>query len=332
MGSNFVISLDFELMWGVRDVATRETYGRNILGVRRAIPAMLELFYRRRIGATWAIVGLLLCETKDELVSRLPSSRPSYSDPRLSAYTYLNEVGSDEHSDPYYFGASLAREITACPGQEMGTHTFSHYYCLEDGQTLDQFKSDLCCAIVQIRDWGSTCRSIVFPRNQYSGNHLSVCRDLGLTHFRGNEPVWFTKPIPYTQETKTRRAFRLLDSYVNIAGQHVFRTQRHPSGLTNVTSSRFLRPFDSRLAPLDALRLRRITQTMRSAAQTDGTFHLWWHPHNFGADVEANIAFLTKIIDYYELLAEKFGMSNKTMSGVEAIDDQTLGAVPSSGE
>src|SRR6516162_4806698 len=117
MGSNFVISLDFELMWGVRDVATRETYGRNILGVRRAIPAMLELFHRRGIGATWAIVGLLLCETKDELVSRLPSSQPSYSNPRLSAYTYLSEVGSDEHSDPYYFGASLAREIAACPGQ-----------------------------------------------------------------------------------------------------------------------------------------------------------------------------------------------------------------------
>lgn len=36
----FVISLDFELMWGVRDVQTKAGYGPNILGVRQAIPAM----------------------------------------------------------------------------------------------------------------------------------------------------------------------------------------------------------------------------------------------------------------------------------------------------
>src|SRR5262245_2603825 len=97
---NFVISLDFELMWGMRDVATRDSYGRNVLGVRHAIPALLEMFDRRAIRATWAVVGLLLCETKDELLARLPPLRPSYSNSRLSTYTYLNEVGSDERSDP----------------------------------------------------------------------------------------------------------------------------------------------------------------------------------------------------------------------------------------
>src|SRR5450631_2733915 len=35
-GGAFVISLDFELMWGVRDKRTIADYGRNILGVRRA--------------------------------------------------------------------------------------------------------------------------------------------------------------------------------------------------------------------------------------------------------------------------------------------------------
>lgn len=125
MSGNFVISLDFELMWGVRDIATCDSYGRNVLGVRRAIPALLEMFDRRTIRATWAVVGFLLCETKDELLARLPSHRPGYFNKSLSTYTYLEEVGSDERSDPYYFGASLARQIAACPGQEIGTHTFS---------------------------------------------------------------------------------------------------------------------------------------------------------------------------------------------------------------
>lgn len=44
MTGQFVISLDFELLWGVRDHADRDTYGKNILGARDALPKMLELF------------------------------------------------------------------------------------------------------------------------------------------------------------------------------------------------------------------------------------------------------------------------------------------------
>ena len=40
----FVISLDYELMWGVRDSQTKESYGKNILGVKSAINEMLECF------------------------------------------------------------------------------------------------------------------------------------------------------------------------------------------------------------------------------------------------------------------------------------------------
>src|SRR2546426_12614664 len=55
----FIISLDFELFWGVRDVTTLDRYGANLRGVRDAIPAMLRLFSERGIRATWATVGFL---------------------------------------------------------------------------------------------------------------------------------------------------------------------------------------------------------------------------------------------------------------------------------
>lgn len=117
---NFVISLDYELMWGVRDHATREGYGRNVLGGREAIPVMLDMFHRRGIRATWAIVGALLCESKDELLAR--SER---AESEGGAVANLDDVGPDERRDPYYFGASLARLIASREGQEIGTHTFS---------------------------------------------------------------------------------------------------------------------------------------------------------------------------------------------------------------
>ncbi len=323
MSGNFIISLDFELMWGMRDIATRDSYGQNVLGVRHAIPALLEMFDRRGVHATWAIVGFLLCETRDELLARLPSNQPSYYNTTLSTYTYLDEVGSDERSDPYYFGASLARQIAACPGQEIGTHTFSHYYCLEKGQTLDQFKADLQCAIGQLHEWGIRCRSIVFPRNQYSEDHLSTCRDLGITHFRGNEQAWFARPVPYAEETRIRRMCRLIDAYVDIGGQHVGRPTKSSSNLINVASSRFLRPYSKQVVLLDGLRMRRITSAMRTAAVTDGTFHLWWHPHNFGINLDANIAFLTNIIDYYEQLAGELGMQNTAIADLDGNADET---------
>lgn len=39
-----LISLDFELFWGVLDCHTYDSYGKNVLGGRNAIPKLLELF------------------------------------------------------------------------------------------------------------------------------------------------------------------------------------------------------------------------------------------------------------------------------------------------
>jgi len=128
--SHLVISLDFELMWGVRDHLSFAQCGANVCGIRNAIPRILDLFDRLGIRATWATVGLLFCETKDELMASLPSLRPTYQHMRLFNYGYLDEVGDSEKSDPYYLGLSLIRDIRGCASQEVATHTFSHYYCL----------------------------------------------------------------------------------------------------------------------------------------------------------------------------------------------------------
>ena len=45
-------------------------------------------------------------------------------------------------------------------------------------------------------------------------------------------------------------------------------------------------------------------------------FHLWWHPHNFGADPEANLLFLRQILDRYAILRDRFGMRSLNMSEV----------------
>ena len=116
---------------GARDKRTTADYGANILGARRAIPALLDLFAARQIRCTWATVGFLFCADKDELMASFPPQLPRYRDRRLSPYDDLADLGRDEESDPYRYGLSLLRQIQSRPGQEIATHTFSHYYCLE---------------------------------------------------------------------------------------------------------------------------------------------------------------------------------------------------------
>lgn len=320
----FVVSLDFELMWGVRDKLTKDQYGGNVLGVRAAIPRMLEAFAASDVRATWATVGLLFCESKDEMLDVMPDRRPSYTRAAFSNYMYLDEVGRNEAADPHYFGLSLLRQVANCPGQEVGTHTFSHMYCLEDGVIDDDLRADLIAAKTIAARRGIALKSIVFPRNQYDAGKIAICRELGIHTYRGNEAGAIYRPSSGAEQHAGRRALRLADAYVSLTGPHTARRpDRAPSsgtglGPVNVPASRYLRPFWPRLSPLEPLRLSRMLAQMRHAAATGGIFHLWWHPHDFGRDLDANIAVLDKILSVFRQLRDSTGMQSMAMGDFHA--------------
>ena len=315
-GGAFVISLDFELFWGVRDKKTVADYGANILGVRRAIPGMLDLFEQRGIACTWATVGFLFCADRDELTASFPALKPNYRERRLSPYEDLAELGRDEESDPYRYGLSLLQQIEARPRQEIATHTFSHFYCLEEGGDPASFRADLAAAVAAAKRRSIALASIAFPRNQIAPAYLRVCRELGLTSFRGNERVWFHQACRDGAQTAAKRAFRLADAYLPISGANTGPPELI-EGMVDVPSSRFLRPARG-LGPLEKLRLNRISSAMETAARRGEVFHLWWHPHNFGVDTENNLAFLAAVLDQFGELNRRHGMRSMTMAEVAA--------------
>ena len=57
--AQLIVSLDFELFWGMQDGHTLESYQDHVLGGRKAIPQLLKLFAKYGIHATWATVGLM---------------------------------------------------------------------------------------------------------------------------------------------------------------------------------------------------------------------------------------------------------------------------------
>jgi hypothetical protein len=74
---------------------------------------------------------------------------------------------------------------------------------------------------------------------------------------------------------------------------------------------------------LERLRLWRITSAMETAARRRTLFHLWWHPHNFGVDLQENLAFLRDILDHFRTLQDRYGMRSMTMA---ALADEVLHA------
>jgi peptidoglycan/xylan/chitin deacetylase (PgdA/CDA1 family) len=312
----FTISLDFELYWGVRDKRALESYRANLLGVRQAAPRLLDAFTAAGARATWATVGFLVFDDKEELLAHLPAELPTYRNAALSPYPSLEQVGPNEKVDPCHFARSLVRQIAACEGQEVGSHTFSHYYCLEDGQTDSQFRADLDAAKAAARLLGLELKSLVFPRNQFNAHYLGICREAGFTAFRGNPSSWIYRGQKDEEEGLAKRGARLADSYLPISGMNSHRLLAGEP--TDVPASRFLRPASRRLAALDSLRLERITGEMTHAARRGLLFHLWWHPHNFGAATEENLAFLGRILDHYRRLAGEYGMVARTMGEAAA--------------
>ena len=307
----FIISLDFELIWGVRDIE-RPNEIVNIQSAREVVERLLELFAKYEIHATWATVGFLFFENRAELLRNIPDRLPQYVNMHLSPYPFMDdELGDSESEDPQHFALSLVRKILQSPHQELATHTFSHYYCLEEGQTVDDFSSDLEAAISAAKKQNSTIESIVFPRNQYADAYLEICQSKGVLAYRGNEDIWFRKSSDRKSHRHwIRRLFRLSDAYVNLSGSNAYPLPTNPELPINLPSSRYLRPYSKRLEFLELMRLRRIISAMRDAANKGRVFHLWWHPEDFSKYPEENLVFLEKILVEFSSLRNTLEMKS----------------------
>jgi hypothetical protein len=308
----FIISLDFELMWGVFDGKTVQSYGNNIMGARSVIPEILSTFKSNSIAATWATVGLLFHRNHTEAKANLPTELPAYQNEAFSAYSHLTKLSTSE--EDFYFAPALINLIHSTPKQEISTHTYSHYYCLEQGPTVSSFMSDLTLAKSIASQFNISIESIVFPRNQYSQEHLNACLASSIRIYRGNSNHLLYRARNKENNKMLIRIGRLIDSYINISGYNCYSIDNTPNeGLVNVPGSRFLRPYSPVLKFLEFLKIRRIKKSMTYAAKNKLMYHLWWHPHNFGSFQKENMKNLNLILEHYQVLKARYGFESNSM-------------------
>ena len=309
MSGTFMVSLDYELFWGMLDVCPLEAYQDNVLGGKKAIPRLLQLFEQYGIHATWAAVGFLFADDYEELTNFFPKLRPGYANRSLDGYAWFDKIGKNEQTAPCFYAPGLLEQIAATPGQEIGSHSFCHYYCREEGQTVEEFEADMLAARAIARSKGYDVKSVILPRNQCEPEYTQVLRKVGFTAYRDEENDWIHEKIKFRP---LLRLLRLLDVYFPLTGQGGY-LPTCEDGIWNLVGSRMYKPIFKPLECLEGLKMRRIKKQMLHAAKNHLTFHLWWHPHNIGVRTEEHLAQLEEIFRYYTELKEKYGMQCMNM-------------------
>jgi peptidoglycan/xylan/chitin deacetylase (PgdA/CDA1 family) len=312
-----VISLDFELYWGMRDHVSRDSPAfADLAASRQVVVDLAALFARRGIRATWATVGFLFASTGEELTDFLPTVRPQYRSPALDPYT--ETWGEDERAAPEQLAGSLVHMLAGTPGQEIASHTFSHFYCLEEGQQEADLRADLAAAQAIARQLGTELTSLVLPRNQWNPRYARAVRESGFNCIRGPQPSWGHQAQRGDDQSLVIRAARLVDTYAGVTPPPTTAWPSVPGheGLADVPASAFLRPYSPRRRHLEPLRKARLMAGMGDAARRHRIFHLWWHPHNFARHPEASFALLEQLLDEFDSLAAKEGMRSMSMRDV----------------
>ncbi|MCM4158766.1 polysaccharide deacetylase [Antarcticibacterium flavum] len=309
-----VISLDFELLWGIFDKVSYEEKIDYFTETRKVIPKILHLFQQFNIHCTWATVGMLFNENWDEWSENIPEVVPNYQNMNFSAYNYGKKIRS-KVTEPLCFAPDLIKMIAQAPGQEIGTHTYSHYYCLEPGQDLPAFKADLQTSIKLAKKFDIELESLVFPRNQINLDYLEICSLDGINNVRSNPTVW------YWENTQTdslaQKIFRTGDAYLGKKDKTYQPSEVSllDKQLTSQKASRLLRPFSDKRV-LNYLKMKRILGEITHAAEKNEIYHLWWHPHNFGVNPVNNLKDLEIILGHFDNCRRTKGMQSLNMAEV----------------
>ncbi|MFH4969065.1 polysaccharide deacetylase [Gaetbulibacter sp. M240] len=320
MNGKFVISLDFELHWGLFDLKTVSQYQENLENTPKALKSIVDLSNQYNIRLTVATVGFLFAKNKKELTFYTPNLKPSYSNGILNAYSLFEQIGFDEKDDPYHYANSLLEQLKKDKRHEIGTHTFCHYYCNEPDQTINEFEADLKSAVNIAKSKGVVLKSIVFPRNQVNQNYLNILYSYGITSYRGTENSTIYKSNSYLPVIMGR-GLRLMDSYINLFGYFTYPLKDLKSfqdNCVNLPSSRFLRPYNISLKFLESLKIMRIKKAMTHAAKNGHLYHLWWHPHNFGVNFRENMRNLEMIYNHFDFLKSKYNFKSETMESLSS--------------
>jgi len=322
MAGIFTISLDYELHWGVFDKRDREARKTCYEHTIKLVPQLLQAFEAYKVQVTWATVGAMFAEDEASFWQYAPEKKPAYLQEKFNAYHWVKENGIQQKDTGAHFAKDSILLIENFEGQELATHTYAHFYCLEPGQTVAEFAADLnAVQAIALDTVGKKMTSLVFPRNQFNDDYLAACYQAGITIIRSNPNTWYWTGIANDETSLQRKIFRTGDTYLPI-GNHTYSLNKVVAQNNLpicLPASRLLREYDAKYNFLNVLRLKRVLAEMTYAAKEGKCYHLWWHPENFGTNPTESMKDVMVILQHFKWLKAKYGMVSYNMKEMAKI-------------
>ena len=248
-----VVSIDFELYWGYRQQQQKPLSENQIEVDLNRLKALLD---RHNIYSTWAIVGELGASDSE-----------------------IQVQNNSDNSTLYRQREWIKNHLLNDPKVEIGSHSSRHIFYQEI--TAEQVRADLTNAYAQLHNLDTTGSTIVYPRNQYDANILSMTERAGFQLYRATQSPWWLQSSKYSTERKLVRLFKHVSEF--IPQDRSVRWTIKNDHFVGMSDSRFFRLFpEGPIGDLFTKLYRSIIQyeLQRSLSQRR-FYHIWFHPHNF---------------------------------------------------
>ncbi|WP_025835231.1 polysaccharide deacetylase family protein [Bacteroides stercorirosoris] len=154
MNGHFLISLDFELVWGLAgwDLSQIEHYKQNLFSAKDALYKIVCLLEKYNMKCTVGYVGAMNHVSQQELYNTNNILIPAYSNHLYASFGSLLPYMNRELDERLFLAHQEIEMLQKKANVEVASHTYSHYYCLEEGQTIDDFENDVRMAITNAKN------------------------------------------------------------------------------------------------------------------------------------------------------------------------------------
>jgi hypothetical protein len=307
----FVFSLDFELVWGSRDLYPDPTQLLEQARITRSrvFEPLLALFQRYGVVGTWATVGSLFLDQGPYPGLVLP--KHSWKADWLAG---VPEGSETEH--PEFYAKSLVLRLIEA-GQEIGSHSFTHPVFGGPGCSVEVAESELQACVRVAESMGIRLKSFVFPRNV--AGHSELLKKYGFSCWRSLEPLW------YRDERVPGSVSRL----AHLAEVVAARTPppvmpfQDVNGLWCIPASCSFLPMDGiRKAIPISRRVKRCIRGLDRASEEQKIMHLYLHPINLAAAPEVMLNGLEEVLKYAAQLRDKGKLEILSMGQVANLMSQ----------
>lgn len=307
--ATFVLSLDFELAWGMRDLLGDGAQQRECMMTREVVvPELLKLFERYDVPASWCTVGQLFD-------SEIPDPAPKYFEQfKAPSHAWMQRPWFDgvpsgtEDEIPDYLCPSILRDIQKVrPRQEIGSHGFSHAIFGDAGCGRECAESELQASIDRAEKIGVRMTSMVFPRNRCG--HRDLLKSHGFLCYRGEGRSILPRHWPHSAHKLAHLVAVFTQRFV-----YPVSPKKDEYGLWDIPSSMMLFPAHGlrKYVPM-SFRVNRAKRGLDAAVRENKVFHLWFHPINLAYETERLLGAMEEILQYAASLREQGKLKFRSM-------------------